>query len=100
MVGDVPVVIPVSAIHDTLSCCQPATTSLKLCGGAEGLSARRCRNVAASARVNVSSGAKVVGDLPVVISVSAIHEIASFWDASVTSVNEWPVPASGGFSML
>ena len=78
MVGDLPVVIPVLAIHDTLSCCQPLTTSTKLCAGAAGSPSKRCKNVAASARVNVSSGAKVVGDLPVVIPVLAIHEIASF----------------------
>ena len=46
VVGEVPVVIPVLDIHDTGSCCQPATTSTKLCGGAEGSPARRCRNAA------------------------------------------------------
>ena len=78
VVGVVPVVIPVWAIHDTASCCQAATMSLKLCDGAEGSCARRCKNAAAWARRRVSSGAKVVGVVPVVIPVLAIHEIASF----------------------
>ena len=42
----------------------------------------------------------MVGDVPVVISLLAIHEIASSWASFVTSVNEWGSPASGWFSML
>ncbi len=48
------------------------------------------------ARVSVESGAKVVGEVPVL----AIHETASCWEPSVTSLKECRAPGSGRSSML
>ena len=95
-----PVVIPVSAIHETGPSCQEAVTSVKPCGAAAGRSASLHRNAATCPRFNVLSGEKVVDDVPVVIPVSDIHETASLWVSSATSPNEWLLLGCGRIDMF
>ena len=97
--GDVPVVISRSAAQATLSCCQVACTSSNGWSGAGGLPAKRHKNVTSCARVNAVSGENVIIDVPVVISLSTIHDTAAFWFSAVMSP-KLCIGAVGWFSIF